>query len=337
MNKKNIFFIICFMFYCLPAYPSNDRFCKEVSKKIIPLDQILLLHPNPKKEMHFEGLLPEQIQSNDIIAMKDMTIIGRLTKYWLINKDEKSLKKLVSYFNEWLTVYNPNFNPIDETKFDTLFFSYYKIRSSLTQSERNLFDSKIKYWAEGYLKRINGPFLKNSDNNWQSHRIKLLTIMGVSLHNDEIFNETKLLYLKQLKDNIDSNSVTLDYKQHNAIRYAIYDLLPLLQAASYARLKGDSWIDMQINGKKKLIDATKWVLPYATGEKKHMEFENSNKSLDIKRKEYNVYGYSGNYSPEYSSVFFWYVLYMLPELIDNFNIRLDSNKEPVVMSFYCYS
>ncbi|UNA37238.1 alginate lyase family protein [Klebsiella variicola subsp. variicola] len=78
-------------------------------------------------------------------------------------------------------------------------------------------------------------------SNWQSHRIKLITLIAVATDNDHLFKESRRLFQKQIEENMNSEGEVVDFKQRDAIHYVVYDLQPLLQAALAALSRGEDW------------------------------------------------------------------------------------------------
>ncbi|WP_050747417.1 alginate lyase family protein [Sodalis glossinidius] len=100
-------------------------------------------------------------------------------------------------------------------------------------------DRFLRRWADSYLHRIaqaNQAMIWR--NNWQSHRIKLLTLIAVATDDSRLSNRSRALFRQQIAQNIDNAGVTLDFKDRDALHYVVYDLQQLVDAALAARHRG---------------------------------------------------------------------------------------------------
>ncbi|HDY7275681.1 TPA: alginate lyase family protein, partial [Klebsiella pneumoniae] len=114
--------------------------------------------------------------------------------------------------------------------------TYSIVKPKLSEEERRNINKYFYDWASEYISQMNNAPNKSTwTNNWQSHRVKLITLMAVATRNDHLFAESRRLFQEQINVNIDSDGETLDFKQRDAIHYVVYDLQPLVQAALAAQ------------------------------------------------------------------------------------------------------
>ena len=85
---------------------------------------------------------------------------------------------------------------------------------------------------------------------------------------------------------------TYDFAQRDAMHYVVFNLEPLLMAASMAVAHGHDWYGApEIRGR--LASALNWLAPFARGERQHEEFVHSTVKFDARRAAANVKGYAG--------------------------------------------
>jgi hypothetical protein len=84
----------------------------------------------------------------------------------------------------------------------------------------------------------------------------------------------------------------------------VYDLEPLLTAASIAAAHGDDWYGLAaLQGR--LAAALSWLSPYAAGDQQHEEFVHSTVGFDARRAAAHVQGYAGLWQREEASNLYW--------------------------------
>jgi hypothetical protein len=96
------------------------------------------------------------------------------------------------------------------------------------------------------------------------------------------------------------------------MHYVVYDLEPLLMAASIAAAHGDNWYGLPaLQGR--LVAALRWLEPYAAGDKHHDEFLHSTVRFDAQRAAVHVKGYAGLWQREEASNLYWIASRLDPE------------------------
>jgi hypothetical protein len=268
--------------------------------------------------IHVEGTLPHQgIYDQSLESLKDMEAILDLATAYHLTQKESYLKACQNYYDAWLSVYHPNFNPIDETRFDSFILGYDLVGSKLdpgTQSEMKAF---LRELAQGYLEGRNITMEGTRTNNWQSHRVKLAALAAFTLGDPDLISWAKQAFQKQLEVNLNADGSTIDFAERDAIHYTVYDLEPLALTAMAAKAHGQDWYHLSNSKGASLQKALEWLSPFAEGKQSHTEFVHSTVAFDAKRREAGLKGFSGTWDPKTSG------------LLYNFAARLDGRWTPL--------
>lgn len=245
--------------------------------------------PHALPLVHVEGTLPghgiydsSREALRDLPAARDLAIAGRLTG------DLQYSDAAARFVSDWATTYRPSLNPIDETGFDALFIAWDLLPNTSRQALQPAMEKLLGAFAQGYLQHP--PKGSTSINNWNSHRIKLATMAAFAVGDERLVAHAHDRYREQLQANIDSNGLTFDFSQRDALHYVVYSLEPLLMAALAARQHGQDWWPDE---GERLSRALNWLLPYATGEKTHTEFGNTTVQFDRVRRDAGLQGFDG--------------------------------------------
>lgn len=269
--------------------------------------------PAPLAHVHTEGTLPHQgIRDQSIAAERDWPVMRDAAYAWRAGAGSAYLALATRYFQSWIATYQPDFNPIDETNLDTLIQTYAVIGQTLTPEDRAAAHAYIRAWADGYIASIDrhqaatvSPTLTTWNNNWQSHRVKLVSMMAVALQDEGLFDTARRLFRTQLAVNLQPDGEAIDFKQRDALHYVVYDLEPLAQAALAARAHGEDWFNMRAGNGATLAKAFAWLEPYASGAKQHEEFRHSTVRFDAERAAAGEKGYSGSFVPSTAATAMW--------------------------------
>ncbi len=269
--------------------------------------------PAPMVHIHTEGTLPHQgIRDESIAAKGQLPIMQSAAFAWRAGAGDAYFDLAERYLNAWITTYQPNLNPIDETNFDAMIDTYAIIASKMDPAARATADAYFRNWAKGYVAAIDAhtvvsasPQASTWNNNWQSHRIKLVTMIAVALDDPELFADARRLFQAQVAANIQADGEVRDFAERDAMHYVIYDLEPLTQAAMAARLRGEDWYHYQSPEGASIAKGMAWLYPYANGDKPHEEFTHSKVAFDAQRAAAGEQGYSGPFDPTTAGGLFW--------------------------------
>ncbi|MCH4024476.1 MAG: alginate lyase family protein [Acetobacter sp.] len=295
------------------------------------LDAVRNRPPRPLAHLHTEGTLPHQgIYDESMAAKRDLPLMQDAAFAWRAHAGEEWLDFARRYLMAWVTTYEPSLNPIDETGFDTLIDTYAIIGPSLSPEEQARVRDYLHAWATGYVEAIARHNARPTwANNWQSHRIKLVTMMAVALGDTALFDDARTLFRAQIAANIAPDGETLDFRERDALHYVTYDLQPLVQAALTARMYGEDWYHWTTADGASLAGAMAWLMPYETGQKTHDEFVHSTVRFDAIRAQAGLKGYSGSFDPRSGRLLLWLAFELDPSLRP-LAVHLDGGLPPLV-------
>ncbi|WP_434662547.1 alginate lyase family protein [Klebsiella sp. MISC125] len=284
---------------------SNAKILNEIYK----IDSSLNVAPVPMDVVHIEHSLPGQPNVIKAYQAYDQFKIMRDSALlWQKTKDNKYLFFSKKYLLAWIDAYRPSLNPIDETPFDSLIVTYQIIKSELDAGEKLKIDNFFNEWAHKYIKYIYAKRESEKGlvpNNWQSHRIKIITMLSTATGNKQLFLEAREIFKLQVLENIKSNGEVYDFTERDALSYAVFDLLPLTQAALVARSWGDNWYDFKSPSGSSLRKGVDWLVPYMDGDKTHEEFVNTKSEFDRVRRSIGMKDFKGNFKPQRAAPLFW--------------------------------
>lgn len=307
MNKTTLVFTL--LLAALPGVTMAASLCQPAAANPAANAQRHLAdQPAPLPHVHTEGTLPNHgIREQSIAAEKDWPLMRQAALAWRISGDPRYLRQVDDYLAAWADVYQPDFNPIDETNLDMLITAYALTADHLRLETRAASRRLISNLGNGYLAHIeqfHGPKKGTQTNNWQSHRIKLVTLAAAALNDQAMLEQAHQLFKQQVADNILPDGSVTDFQDRDALHYVVYDLEPLVQAALAAKPYGGDWLSLKANGAS-LGAALDWLVPYATGQRSHQEFLHTHVQFDKDRAKVGEPGYSGTWDAKSSATLFW--------------------------------
>ncbi len=262
-------------------------------------DEALLATPNPADTILSEGILqgdPRKTKTRKSLA--DMQKVYALGLAYKVNGQQKYLDKASEFLLAWAMRNQPQGNPINDTNLDQIIFTYDLLKTNLKPTVV----IAVKLWLNEVVKQemktLNKALAKKDStkayNNWNSHRIKVITQIVSALDDKELINAVTQLYLMQISKNLKSDGSSFDFHERDALHYHVYDVDPLLVAATILtrdpNIKGDFYTYTSKDGNT-LKKSVEWLLPYFTGVKTHAEFVNSGVAFDKKRAQNGEKGY----------------------------------------------
>jgi hypothetical protein len=267
-------------------------------------------HPAPLAHVHTEGTLPHQgIRDASLAAERDWTIARDAAIAWRIGGEARYLAQADAYVAAWATTYEPDFNPIDETNLDALIDAYVLTQSALKPATRDAMRALLTRLAHGYVARmrpLDRPRSNSASNNWQSHRVKLVTLAAAALADDALLRTARGLFERQVAENILADGSVFDFHERDALHYVVYDLQPLVQAALAAKpfAIGGDWLSYESGEGASLGKALDWLRPYAEGRLSHEEFVHSRVAFDAERVRADVPGFRGAWDAKSSATLY---------------------------------
>lgn len=260
---------------------------------IAQADSLLTRAPRPLKTISTADRLPDdpvamasQAARNDWPGMQALALAAGITG------EARYGAALQDYFAAWVAVFEPGFNPISETPFHFVALAYEAGSQHLTAETRADTQRLFRRMAEGYLNPANTRG-STGRNNWQSHRVKLVTALAFALEDADLMAGARLVFRRQVATNIAADGKVLDFSERDALHYVVYSLEPLLVAALIARQHGEDWYGYESRQGSSLTGALEWLAPYARGDKIHEEFKNTRNSFDRQRAAAGLPRFSG--------------------------------------------
>ncbi len=312
MNKTTLAFTL--LLGALPSMTMAASLCQPAATNpaanalLAAAQRHLADQPAPLPHVHTEGTLPKHgIREQSLVAEKDWPLMRQAALAWRISGDPRYLKQVDDYLAAWADVYQPDFNPIDETNLDMLITAYALTADHLRLETRAASRRLISNLGNGYLAHIeqfHGQKKGTQTNNWQSHRVKLVTLAAAALNDQAMLEQAHQLFKQQVADNILPDGSVTDFQDRDALHYVVYDLEPLVQAALAAKAYGGDWLSLKSNGAS-LGAALDWLVPYATGQRSHQEFVHTHVQFDKDRAKVGEAGYSGTWDANSSATLFW--------------------------------
>jgi hypothetical protein len=261
--------------------------------------------PHALPRVHTEGTLPHQgIYDQSREAMRDWPVMRDLALGFALTGDETYLRAVTRYFAAWLDVYRPSLNPIDETGLDNVILAYDLVGNWLPDPLRRKMAELMRALATGYLAVQPNARKGTTVNNWQSHRVKLITLSAFALNDPGLISSAQRALQTQLDYNLRADGSTVDFEQRDALHYVVYDLEPLLIAALAAKAHGLDWYSIKNRNGASLETALQWLAPYATGERTHEEFAHTTVEFDRTRAKAGLPGFSGRWDPKISAMLY---------------------------------
>ncbi|HEU5350863.1 MAG TPA: alginate lyase family protein [Terracidiphilus sp.] len=250
--------------------------------------------------IHVEGTMPHQgIYDASLKAFAELGMMRDFALAYRLTGDRRYLAQASRFMDAWVSDYQLSFNPIDEGGLDALMLTNDLCGAEFSPQLEQKVKVFLRKMVVGYLQSI--ATLKRPDStNWQSLRVKLITMGAFALGDRRLIDAAKQAYEKQIAENVDPDGTVEDFHQRDALHYVTYDLDPLLMAAVAAHTHGMDWFDWKSPTGSSLEAAVAWLVPYAQGVKKHEEFVHSGVPFDKQRMAAGVAGFSKTWDPRES-------------------------------------
>jgi hypothetical protein len=247
--------------------------------------------------IHVEGTLPHQgIFDASMKAFAELGMMRDFALAYRLTGDRRYLAQASRFIDSWVTFYQLSFNPIDESGLDALILTNDLCGDDFSPELEQRVRAFLRKMVEGYQQSI-ANLNRPDSTNWQSLRVKLITMGAFALGDRRLIDAAKQVYKRQIMENIYPDGTVEDFHQRDALHYVTYDLDPLLMAAVAAHVHGMDWFDWKSPTGSSLEAAVAWLEPYAEGAKQHEEFVHSGVPFDKQRMEVGVAGFSGKWNP----------------------------------------
>jgi hypothetical protein len=202
--------------------------------------------------------------------------------------DTQYADKAREFILAWAQQNTPTGNPIDETTLDDLFFAFDLTQSQFSNAEKKITQTWLRKVADtqiaiGLIHARKGDGI--SKNNWQSHRLKIVGLIGYTLAEKKYIDYAVEGFKRQIEVNLRADGSSIDFHERDALHYHCYDIEPLLELAIAANNNGTNLYTYKSKSGASLEKSVKFLLPFCSGEKKHPEFVKSTVAFDRKRAE----------------------------------------------------
>ena len=265
--------------------------------------------PRAMADIHTGGIAGQGNWDKVIAATQDWVAMRRAALAWRAGAGEAQFDVARRLMLAWIDTYRPTLDPIDETDFDRVIDTFAILRERLDPADRERVRAALDRWGWAYvdsIRRFSRPEYSVWINNWQSHRIKLVTLFAAAAGDEALFGEARRLFRLQIAANIHPDGETLDFAMRDALHYVAYDLEPLLRAALVARKTSrEDWYRWETADHASLARAVAWLTPYATGERVHQEFVHSQVDFDAERAAAGMKGYKGPFDVHDAAGVYW--------------------------------
>ena len=236
---------------------------------------------------------------------------------YAVESDPKYAAKAREFVLAWAKQNHSLGDPIDDTNLEPLIWVYDLTRETFSPAERKTVDA---YLQEVVTAELTTAKLKHNNgyNNWHSHRLKIVGLVALALHDKSLTDEVIALYKDQIDHNLERDGSSRDFHVRDALHYHIYDIAPLLTLAIAARGNGIDLYGYQSPKGATLSTAVDFLVPFATGTKTHAEFVNSKVSFDKKRADAGLKEYqSGSrFQPKSATTALSLAEFFDPKLLD---------------------
>ena len=252
-------------------------------------DKALNDKPNPIRVIQGEGKL-----KTDPLAIKTRESLGDMRKMYFFaytfasTGDTQYADKAREFILAWAQQNMPTGNPIDETTLDDLFFAFDLTQSQFSPAEKKSAQTWMRKVADtqiaiGLIHARKGDGI--SKNNWQSHRLKIVGLIGYTLAEKKYIDYAIEGFKRQIEVNLRPDGSSIDFHERDALHYHCYDVEPLLELAIAANNNGTNLYTYKSKSGASLEKSVKFLMPFCSGEKKHPEFVKSTVAFDRKRAE----------------------------------------------------
>lgn len=203
----------------VPGSPAARAVLRDAEKRLADA-------PRPLPVVRTEGLLPGQGgREASAVARRDLPKMRTFALAWRLSADRRHLSALARYLDAWTATYRLSYSPIDETHFEAMIDAYAVAGPDLPEPTRQATAAFLRSMAAGYIERMErgrGVPRDTWTNNWQSHRVKLVSMAAAALVDERLFGAARKLYGEQLQATIRDDGSVEDFHQRDALHYVIY-------------------------------------------------------------------------------------------------------------------
>jgi len=283
--------------------PAQSTYKKVFNPFLISAQQAIIATPDPIAQIQSQGLLegnPAKIASTR--AVEDAYKVYSLALVYRLYHDKGYFAKAIEFLLAWSNTNKASGDPINETKLEDMITGYDLIREQSSPQNKKIIDNWLESIADAEVNSASAkPGKGTAINNWNSHRIKIITLIAYTLHTKKYDGIITAELEKQLAVNLNTDGTTHDFVERDAFHYHTYDLEPLLTTCiAIYRATGKDYFNYQTPSGASIKKCVDFMVPYMLGDKTHGEFVNSTVPFDVKRAQNNEKGYKAGmlFNPE---------------------------------------
>jgi hypothetical protein len=222
----------------------------------------------------------EKIESR--AALHDMPKVAALAYAYAVSTNAQYSSAAKRIILAWARINQPTGLPVDETKLEPLFVAYGLTQAGFSEEEREATAAWLHLIAQREREAVR-PDSMTAFNNWNSHRLKIVGLIGLLLDDHTLVDYAITGFKKQIELNLLPDGSSFDFHERDALHYHCYDLEPLLTLAIAAHQHGIELYDYRAPNGASLHKSVSFLIPYCDGTSTHLEWVNSKVAFDRKR------------------------------------------------------
>lgn len=249
------------------ALQTDDKVKKQFEPIKVQATQALTEAPNPIEKVTSQGLLQgNPAKTASLKAVEDAAKIYALALNYRLYGDKAYLNKAQEFLTAWAKMNKATGDPIDETKLEDFFTGYDLIRSEVSAAQKTEIDNWLETIALAEINSASAaPNKSTSKNNWNSHRIKVITQVVYTIQAKKYYDQVNQLIEQQLGQNLYADGSSYDFSERDALHYHIYTLEPLLKAMIVVnRATGKNYYSFESPIKSSVQKSVQFLVPFVT-------------------------------------------------------------------------
>jgi hypothetical protein len=247
-------------------------------------DAAMKEEPEPVRHILTEGKLkddPDKVRTKKALA--DMDAMEALAWTYAVTGDKKYAERCQHFLLAWAKRNESRGDPIDDTNLDQAIVAYDLVRKTCSTAERKAVDAWLRQAADAEIESAEKG--KGTKNNWHSHRLKIIGLVGLLLEDKKLIQYTIKAFEKHIDRNLEPDGSSLDFHERDALHYHCYDLEPLLTLCIAMEQAGHKLYGYTSPDGASLSKSVHFLKPYCEGTKTHAEWIHSRVAFDRKRAE----------------------------------------------------
>lgn len=214
---------------------------------------------------------------------QDALRIEALGYAYAVERRSEYAERAGHYLRSWALTYRSDGHPISESEVVRMVRGYGLVASTLPGTERQLIERWFATIAREEIASQDRLGRLTAISNYQSHRLKIVGIIGYALGNAEYIRYAENGYRAQIAENLRPDGSSWDFHYRDSLQYHTYNLMPLVELAIAADRRGLDLYSYRSPSGASLERSLLFLLPYIRGEKIHYEFVRSQTDFDRQR------------------------------------------------------